>query len=276
VSSSITYTTTLDVRCRETAEYLATLLASHRVALGTRAGRRALGPFTQAVLVLRWFLDGTRVRQLAADNHIGKSTAYDYLHEGIDVLAAQAPDLADALTAAEQAGLTHLNLDGTVIRTDRIHTPGPRGSDLWWSGKHKHHGGTIQVLSGTDGWPLWVSDVRPGREHDTTCATAAQGLLQALAQADTQGVPTLTDLGYEGLSPAIRHPVKKPPGRDLTDEHKAYNALIRGVHAVAERANSLLKTTFKALRNVSLCPWTIGRITAAALVILHIDHNRTT
>ena len=28
--------------------------------------------------------------------------------------------------------------------------------------------------------------------------------------------------------------------------------------------------------NVSLCPWNIGRITAAALVILHIDHNRTT
>ena len=40
--------------------------------------------------------------------------------------------------------------------------------------------------------------------------------------------------------------------------------------------NSLLKTTFKALRNVSLCPWTITRITAAALVILHIEHGRTT
>jgi hypothetical protein len=275
VSSSITYTTTLDVRRRETAEHLARLLASHRVALGTRTGRRALGPFRQAVLVLRWFLDGTRIRQLATDNHIAKSTAYTYLHEGIDVLAAQAPDLTDALTTAHQAGLTHLNLDGTVIRTDRIHTPGPHGSDLWWSGKHKHHGGNIQVLSTTDGWPLWVSDVRPGREHDTTCATAADGLLEALAQANTQGMPTLTDLGYEGLSPAIRHPVKKPKGRDLTDEHKAYNALIRGVHALAERANSLLKTTFKALRRVSLDPNRIGAITKAALVLLRLEYNRT-
>jgi hypothetical protein len=85
VSSSITYTTTLEVR-RETAQYLARLLAAHRLAVGTRRGRRALGPFKQAVLVLRWFLDGTRMRQLAADNRIGKSTAYDYLHEGIDVL----------------------------------------------------------------------------------------------------------------------------------------------------------------------------------------------
>jgi hypothetical protein len=38
----------------------------------------------------------------------------------------------------------------------------------------------------------------------------------------------------------------------------------------------MLKTTFKALRNISLCPWTIGAIVAAALVMLHIEHDRTT
>jgi hypothetical protein len=27
-------------------------------------------------------------------------------------------------------------------------------------------------LCAPDGWPLWTSDVRPGREHDTTCARA--------------------------------------------------------------------------------------------------------
>jgi len=43
-----------------------------------------------------------------------------------------------------------------------------------------------------------------------------------------------------------------------------------------ERGNSLLKTTLKALRNVSLCPWKIGKIIAAALVILHIEYNQTT
>jgi hypothetical protein len=35
-------------------------------------------------------------------------------------------------------------------------------------------------------------------------------------------------------------------------------------------------TAFKALRNISLCPWKIGTIVAAALVILHIEHDRTT
>ncbi len=49
-----------------------------------------------------------------------------------------------------------------------------------------------------------------------------------------------------------------------------------GLRAVGERGNNLLKMTFKALRNISLCPWKIGDIVAAALVILHIEHGRTT
>jgi hypothetical protein len=40
--------------------------------------------------------------------------------------------------------------------------------DLWWSAKHANHGGNIQVITAPDGWPLWTSPVRPGREHDTT------------------------------------------------------------------------------------------------------------
>ncbi|MEH1017485.1 IS5/IS1182 family transposase, partial [Micromonospora sp. CPCC 206060] len=48
------------------------------------------------------------------------------------------------------------------------------------------------------------------------------------------------------------------------------------LRAIGERGNSLLKTTFKALRNVSLDPWRIGKIVAAALALLHFDHARTT
>jgi hypothetical protein len=36
----------------------------------------------QVVLVIRRYLDGTRLAQLAADNRIGGSTACRYLHEG--------------------------------------------------------------------------------------------------------------------------------------------------------------------------------------------------
>ena len=58
---SVTYTATLSVR-EETVLYLASLLHAERLRRGTRKNRRALGCFKQAVLVIRWFLDGTRVK----------------------------------------------------------------------------------------------------------------------------------------------------------------------------------------------------------------------
>ena len=271
---SVTYSCVLQVR-PSTVMFLARLLLQRREAIGTRTGRRALSPWSQAVLVLRWFLDGTRVKQLAADHAIGICTCYRYLHEGIAVPACCAPDLHEALMAATAFGATHVNLDGTLICTDRLARPGPGGADYRWSGKHHCHGGNLQILCLPDGFPIWVSDVRPGREHDSTCAKAAAGLLPALEALDAeQHIPTLTDLGYIGLSPAIRHPHKKPKGGELTEAQTTYNTIIRGVRGIGERANSLLKTTFKALRHVSLDPWHIGALAKAALVLLHLEHDR--
>ncbi len=173
------------------------------------------------------------------------------------------------------AWYTHLNPDGTVIRTDRVAAAGPNGADLWWFGNHKHHGGNVQVIAAPDGRPLWVSPVRPGREHDITRARA-HGLVDALNRlAATLGIPTLTDLGYENAGPGFRHPVKKPKGRELREPEQAFNSVIRDVHAVAERANALLKVTFTALRRVSLDPAAITRIARAALVRLQVERGRT-
>jgi hypothetical protein len=232
------------------------------------------------VLVLRWLVDGTRLAQLACDNGISAPTAYRYLHEGLTTLADHVPDLSTALERAVAAGYTHLNLDGTVIRTDRVAAPGPNGADLWWSGKHKHHGGNVQVISAPDGRPAAVGlPGPPRREHDTTCART-HGLITALNRlATTLGVPTLTDLGYENAGPGFRHPVKKPQGSELNAEQQTFNKVIRGIHGVAERANALLKVTFKAfkaLRRVSLDPGSITRIARAALVLLQLEHGRTT
>ena len=226
-------------------------------------------------MVLRWFLDATRIRRRAADDHTGKTTPYDRLYEAINLLAVLAPDVYEALLAAEVAGATHLNLDGTLSHSDRVAARGPNDADLWWSGKYRHHGGNIQVLSGPDGFPGWVSDVRPGREHDTTCAKAAEDLLPALALHEAEyRMPTLTDLDYIDLSTAIRHPHKKPKGGELTEARTTYNKAIRGVHGVAERANALLKEAFAALQKISLDPWHVGAITKAALVLLHLEHGR--
>jgi hypothetical protein len=283
VSDPVTYTAVLPV-AEETVLFVSRLLAAERRRRGTRGRRRALGCYRQAVLLLRWFCDGTRLAQLARDNAIGRSTAYRYLHEGIDALAAAAPGLRGALLAARAAGHSHVTVDGTLIRTDRVRTPGPtvradrsdRRVDLWWSGKHAAHGGNVQIIAAPDGWPLWTSPVRPGREHDTTALRAhAEALPLLAAWADTDHA-ALADLGYEGERAALTTPIKHTAGRRLTDDQRTVNLLHAATRAPAERGNSLLKTTFKALRRVSLCPWRIGAITAAALVLLHREHGRTT
>jgi len=273
---SVTYTATLPVG-EHTVLFLSGLLYAERRRLGTRAGRRSLGCYRQAVLVLRWLLDGTRVTQLAVDNQVSRSTGYSYLHEGITLLATQAPGLSAALLAAKMAGYAHVNIDGTLIETDRCRTPGPTpGVDLWWSGKHDNHGGNVQVITAPDGWPLWTSPVRPGREHDTTALREHDEVLPLLTTWTGDDLRVLGDLGYEGEAATITVAYKKPKNRACTDEQQQFNRAHNAVRAIGERGNSLLKTTFKALRNVSLCPWSIGRITAAALVILHIEHGRTT
>jgi DDE superfamily endonuclease len=253
VSDPVTYTAVLPIG-EPTVAFLARLLEQERYRRQTGAGRRALTSRRHAVLVLRWFLDGTRVAQLAADNQISSSTAYRYLHEGIDVLAAVAPGLHGALLAARAAGHTHVHLDGTLIGTDRSRALGPTaGVDLWWSGKHHQHGGNIQVVTAPDGWPLWTSDVRPGREHDTTCARSQPGLLSALNEWTDTGHVALADLGYEGENTRLVCPIKTTRGTTLTAEQRTINTLHAATRALAESGNSLLKTT-SAPRGAVLYP----------------------
>jgi hypothetical protein len=283
VGDPVTHTAVLPV-AEETVLFVSRLLAAERRRRGIRGRRRALGCYRQAVLLLRWCIDGTRLVQLATGNAIGRSTAYRYLYEGIDVLAAAAPGLRGALLAARAAGHAHVTVDGTLVRTDRCHTSGPtargdrpeRRVGLWWSGRHAAHGGNIQVIAAPDGWPIWTSGVRPGREHDTTALRAHAQVLPLLAAWTDQAHAVLADLGYEGERAAVTTPIKKPAGAPLTDDQRTVNLLHAATRAPAECGNSLLKTTFKALRRVSLCPWRIGAITAAALVLLHHEHVRTT
>src|SRR4051812_38455771 len=214
VSDPVTYTAVLPIG-ESTVARVARLSEVERRRRGTQAGRRALTCRGHALLVVRWFCDATRVAQLAVDNQFSISTAYRYLHEGIDVLAAVAPGLHGALLAARAAGHTHVQLDGTLVRTDRSKAAGPtvrdgRTVDLWWSGKHHHHGGNVQVVTAPDGWPLWTSPVRPGREHDTTCARAHSGLFDALDAWTDPEHAVLADLGYEGEADRVTCPIKKP------------------------------------------------------------------
>jgi hypothetical protein len=68
------------------------------------------------------------------------------------------------------------------------------------------------------------------------------------AWTDEQRV-ALADLGYEGENDRLVCPVKKPSktgGAELSVDQRAFNMLHSATRALAERGNSLLKTTFKA------------------------------
>ena len=119
--------------------------------------------------------------------------------------------------------------------------------------------------------------MRPGRKHDTT-ALRRHDILPLLAAWTDEHLRVLGDLGYEGEQSNDHRRVQET--RQERGLHRPSSSSSTGPTTPSARsANApthLLKTTFKALRNVSLRPWTNGRITAAALVILHIEHGRTT
>ncbi len=98
------------------------------------------------------------------------------------------------------------------------------------------------------------------------------------------GRTVLADLGYQGERERLLVPVKADAngtGRrgelvPLSQDQQTLNALHSATRARAEAGNAWLKQTFKALRRVRVDPWRIGQMTAAALVLLHLIHDRTT
>jgi DDE superfamily endonuclease len=73
-------------------------------------------------------------------------------HRDVAVLAARSPKLPRALAQAKNAGHAHVVVDGTLIPIDRVAADRP-----FYSGKHRHHGMNLQVISAPDGEILWVS-----------------------------------------------------------------------------------------------------------------------
>jgi hypothetical protein len=276
----ITYGATLDV-ARELALFVAGVLRSERQARGTRRGRRALTPYRQALLILRWFRDATPVHRLAADHGVSIATAYRYLHEAITALAAHAPDLHQTLQRRRDAGDTHVILDGSLLPCDRVAatTVKTKGKNrgqivhLWYSGKHRAFGGNVQFLASADGFPLWVSPQLPGSRNDLSAARDL-GIIGALTAAAAQGLKTLADKAYHAAGIGILTPFKKTAAQPLLSaRQRVHNLLQARARALGERAMALLKTRWRALHRISLCPYRIGAIVQAALVLTHHEHR---
>lgn len=263
----------------ELVAYLARLLAAERRALGPRRGTRALSCVKQALLVLVWFCKNENIELLAAGFGVSRATGYRYIAEGRRVLAAQAPDLHDALRQVAEQGWAYVVLDGSLIGTDRCTqtTTSVKGDqiDAWYSGKHRQPGGNIQAFLRPDGLPIWIFDVLPGHLHDITCAEAHQMLAAACWAASQLHLPTLADSGYEGAGIGIHTPIKQPTdGRPLAADNRAYNTLLRAARAPGERGYALLKGCWPVLRHVTASPTAIGEITRGALVLTTFLYER--
>ncbi len=169
----VSYAVMLDVP-RELIWFVCRLLAARRRRIGTRKGTRRLGCYRQALFALAWFRDQGDIRRLGAGFGLSQSTAYRYLDEAIEVLAARAPGLREQLERALAEGTPYLILDGKVMEADRcrekITSRKGKTIDLWYAGKTHDFGGNIQALFYPSGIPLWVPDVLPGTVHDLAAA----------------------------------------------------------------------------------------------------------
>ncbi len=150
--------------------FLSAKLRQRRQELGTRWRRLSVG--RQALLTLAHLRNGHPYAQLAAGFGIGTTTAYRYITEAVEVLAALAPTLAEAVRKASLKAF--VLLDGTLVPIDRIAADRP-----FYSGKHKRHGVNVQVLADPFGRLLWASPALPGAVHDIRAARE-QGIVDAL------------------------------------------------------------------------------------------------
>jgi hypothetical protein len=156
---------------------LADLLRAHRIQLRTRWRRLDAGQ--QALLTVAHLRKGETYAELACGYRIGTSTVYRYLREALELLAALAPTLADAIEVAR--GKAFVILDGTLLRIDRVGMTGGRDRS-YYSGKHKAHGLNVQVLADPAGRLIWVSPPLPGARHDMGAARE-HGIVDALNTA---------------------------------------------------------------------------------------------
>jgi hypothetical protein len=103
-----------------------------------------------------------------------------------------------------------------------------------YSGKHKTTGHVHQFVCDLSGDLLHVSDPLPGKTHDAK-AVDEVGLSEILREDNSIG-----DKGFIGKS--ITTPYRTPPGGQLLDWQKEFNAAINKIRYVIERAIANFKT----------------------------------
>lgn len=232
--------------------FLAARLREHRRALGTRWRRLNAG--RQALLTLAHLRNGQPYAQLAAGFGIGTTTAYRYITEAVNLLAALAPTLTEAVRAASTKA--YVILDGTLLPIDRIAADRP-----FYSGKHKKHGMNVQVIADPQGRLMWASPALAGAAHDVRAARE-HGIIEALAEA---GIACWADRGYRGAGGTVRLPYR---GRwdILSTGQQAVNRSHANIRALVEQAIATLKS-WRLLRKLRCSTTRITSLVQAVLAL---------
>jgi len=214
---------------------------------------RRLAPGQQALLVVAHLRKGETYRDLAEGFGIGTSTVYRYLREGLELLAAKAPTLDQAIAVAQRKAF--VILDGTLLRIDRVGMTGGRDRP-YYSGKHKCHGVNVQVIADPAGRLVWISPALPGSRHDIAAARE-HGILDAI---DNTGIHAVADTGYQGAGPNVAVPQRRrrlDPDtghyRRLSEAQKEVNTAHARMRGPGERVNAQLKS-WKILRKIRASP----------------------
>jgi hypothetical protein len=203
--------------------------------------------------MLVYLRKGETYSEVAAGFGVSITTAWRYVEEAVELLAARSPKLATALRAAKAAGHAYLIVDGTLIPIDRVRADRP-----FYSGKHNRHGMNIQVISTPDGDIVWTSGAQPGHVHDLT-ATRIWGIIRELKRL---GLITLADKGYQGAE----HLTTPYKGKNKPESQKAANRAHAKLRGPGERANTQLKT-WRILRKLRCCPWKASQLAKAIHVL---------
>jgi hypothetical protein len=230
-----------------TLNFTAGLIRRHLKAIGSRW--RKLEPARQALLVLAYLRKGETFEDLAAGFGVGRTTAWRYVNEAVELLAARAPKLRQAVRDAKRAGHAYVILDGTLIPIDRVARDRP-----FYSGKQKKHGMNLQVIAGPSGDVLWVSGALPGSVHDKK----AEWIWGVLDELERQGLVTLADKGYQGSTWA-KLPYR---GKGKPESQKQANRAHAKLRGPGERANAQLKT-WDILDKLRCCPLRAGKLAKA-------------
>ncbi|PZT75910.1 MULTISPECIES: transposase family protein [unclassified Streptomyces] len=209
--------------------YLAGHLTSRRQEIGTRW--RRLAPGRQALLALAHLWCGDTYAQLAAGFGIGIATAFRYIREAVDVLAALAPSPAEAMKRIQM--------------------------------KHKRHGMNVQVPTDPFGHLLRASPALPGSTHDLTAARH-HGITKALAEADLK---CWADKAYQGTGGPVRVPFR---GRRLKRWKRRHNTTHATIRCPGERAMATLKG-WRLLRKLRCSTNRITDVVKAVVVLHHVS-----